>query len=149
MQKLNFFIVPEKVTSLLGINACQDLGLVSFTEKVHRCSPSQETTEQILAQYKELFDNKLGKLLLKYSIVTDPDIMPIVRAPHRLSHAMCEHVQNKLQRMESLGIIAAVNEPSNWVSTMVVATKKNKDEIGICINPRDLNTVIMCPHYPM
>lgn len=32
---------------------------------------------------------------------------------------------------------------------MFVATKKNKDEIRNCINPKDLNTAIKRPHYPM
>lgn len=54
MHKLNFFIVQGKVTALLGIDAHQDLGLISFAEEVLQLSPAQDTTEQILAQYKEL-----------------------------------------------------------------------------------------------
>lgn len=59
--------------TLLGIDACQDLGLVSFAEEVHQLSPAQDTTKQFISfsQNKELFDNKFGKLPHKYSIVTD------------------------------------------------------------------------------
>lgn len=51
--------------------------------------------------------------------------------------------------METLGVIAPVADPSDWVSTMVIATKKNEEEIQICINPKDLNTAIKQPHYLM
>lgn len=44
--------------------------------------------------------------------------------------------------MVSIGVIAEVSEPSDWVSTMVVTTKKDKKELRICINPKDLNTAI-------
>lgn len=68
--KLIFFIVCGKVANLLGINACQDLGLVTFGPAVHKISPAEGSTQQILFQYKEQFDDKLGKLPIKYNITT-------------------------------------------------------------------------------
>lgn len=51
--------------------------------------------------------------------------------------------------MVSIGVIAEVSEPSDWVSTMVVTTKKNKEHLRVCINPKDLSTAIKRPHYLM
>lgn len=45
-------------------------------------------------------------------------------------------------------MITPVTEPSDWVSSMA-ATIKNKDEIRICINPKDLNAAIKRQRYPM
>ena len=32
-----------------------------------------------------------------------------------------------------------MKEPSQWVSKKVAAEEKNKDEIELCVDPRDLN----------
>ncbi|XP_032879328.1 uncharacterized protein LOC116974718 [Amblyraja radiata] len=66
-----------------------------------------------------------------------------------IPHAMYDRVHNELQQMVFLGVIAPVTDPPDRVSTMVVVTKKNKDEIRIYMNPRDLNTAIKRPYFPM
>lgn len=44
-------------------------------------------------------------------------------------------------------IIAPVEQPTDWVSSMVIVAKKNK--LRICLDPTDLNKAIKRPHYPM
>ena len=46
------------------------------------------------------------------------------------------------------GIIAPVLEPTDWVSSLMVVEKKNKD-LRICIDPKDLNKNLKRSHYPM
>lgn len=48
-----------------------------------------------------------------------------------------------------MGPLAEISDPTGWVPTMVVTKKKDKDELRVCINPRDVNTAIKRPHYPM
>ena len=43
--------------------------------------------------------------------------------------------------------IIKVEEPTEWVSSMVVALKK--DKVRICIDPKDLNKAIKREHHPM
>lgn len=50
--------------------------------------------------------------------------------------------------MEKAGIIAKVNSPRNWVNSMVVVNKPHSDNVGIVIDPKDLNKAIRRPHYP-
>ena len=45
-------------------------------------------------------------------------------------------------------IIAPVQQPTDWVSSLVVVEKKNK-KLRICIDPKDLNNSIKRSHYPM
>lgn len=51
--------------------------------------------------------------------------------------------------MAHKGIITTLSEPTDWVSSMVVAHKKDKQELRLYINPKDLNTALSRPHYPM
>ena len=45
-------------------------------------------------------------------------------------------------------VITPVSEPMEWVSSMVATVKKDKKDVRICIDPWDLNKVILRPHYP-
>ena len=62
--------------------------------------------------------------------------------------------------MEEAGIIVKEDEPTPWVSSMLVIDKgkvndkrkdtpPSKDDVRICIDPRDLNKALKHPHYPM
>uniref|UniRef100_A0AAQ6A9J5 ribonuclease H n=1 Tax=Amphiprion ocellaris TaxID=80972 RepID=A0AAQ6A9J5_AMPOC len=62
---------------------------------------------------------------------------------------MQERVKADLDRMQNIGVITPVSEPTDWVSSMVAAHKKDKQDIRLCINPKDLNTALKRPHHPM
>ena len=47
-----------------------------------------------------------------------------------------------------LEVIERVQEPTDWVNSMVTVIKPN-GKLRICIDPRDLNKAIECEHYPM
>ena len=50
--------------------------------------------------------------------------------------------------MVEQGVIAAVKEPTDWVSSLVVAQKKN-GKLRLCLDPRDLNKHLKRSHYPL
>lgn len=79
----------------------------------------------------------------------DPTVQPVVRPAHRIPVAMQTRVKAELDSMQQKGVITAVSEPTDWVSSMVATHKKDKKEIRLCINPKDLNTALKRPHYPM
>ena len=45
-------------------------------------------------------------------------------------------IKEELDRMRKLNVIEKVNQPTNWVNSMVVVEKK--DKVRICIDPRNL-----------
>jgi hypothetical protein len=49
--------------------------------------------------------------------------------------------------MEAAGHITKVQEPTDWVSSMVTVMKNGK--VRICIDPKDLNKAIRREHYPI
>lgn len=66
-----------------------------------------------------------------------------------MSFAIRERVKQELKEMVKKDIIAPVTEPTAWVNQMVVAKKKDKDALRICIDPKDLNDALLRPHHPM
>jgi hypothetical protein len=63
--------------------------------------------------------------------------------------ALRDKVRDELQRLEAAEIIKKVSEPTPWVSSMVVVSKKDRDRVRICIDPSDLNKAIRREHFPM
>ena len=41
-----------------------------------------------------------------------------------------------------------MHEPTDWVSSLVVIEKKNK-QLRLCIDPKDLNKHLKRSHYPL
>ena len=50
--------------------------------------------------------------------------------------------------MKRLEVIERVEEPTEWVNSMVVMTKKN-GAIRVCLDPRDLNRAVKHQHYKL
>ena len=69
---------------------------------------------------------------------------PVKRRPYRLSPKYKEKVHKDLDWMFEAGIIVPVEE-SDWISLMVVQSKK-KSDIWICVYLRSLN--VSCVHDP-
>ena len=49
--------------------------------------------------------------------------------------------------MVKQGIIVPVDEPTDWVNSLVVREKSNSS-LRICLDPKDLNNTTKREHYP-
>ena len=47
--------------------------------------------------------------------------------------------RKELQDMQKKLVIASVEEPTEWVSSLVVVEKRESGKLRICLDPRDLN----------
>ena len=61
---------------------------------------------------------------------------------------MKDRIVAELHRMTRLGVITPVQEPTEWVSAMVAATKQD-GSIRLCIDPVNLNKALLRPHHPL
>ena len=59
-----------------------------------------------------------------------------------------DNVKAELCRMEEMGIITTVEQPTKWVNSVVVVRKPNGD-VRICLDPVDLNKALKREHYPL
>jgi hypothetical protein len=60
--------------------------------------------------------------------------------------ALQEPLRVELDQLVQQGIIAKVDRPTDWVNSIVCATKAN-GTIRLCLDPKDLNKAIKRPHH--
>lgn len=74
--------------------------------------------------------------------------MPLVVVPARnIPVSLRSRVKKELDRLLKLGVIAPIDEPTDWVSQIVVVEKKNTDRVRLCIDPRPLNKALLRERY--
>ena len=139
---VKFYVVNRNAPNILGADTCLKLNLVRSMNTIS----SSESDILSEPQYAELFQG-LGCLPGKYSIKTDPSVIPTVHPPRKVPISLKDKVYEELQRMEQLGVIERQTEPTPWVNSMTVVNKGSK--IRICIDPRDLNNAIQREHFPL
>ena len=79
----------------------------------------------------------LGKAKLQINSNVTPRALPCRNFPF----AFQEDVKNELDRQVEIGVLAPVEEPTEWVSQMAVV-KKQDGSLRICIDPQPLNKAL-------
>ena len=62
--------------------------------------------------------------------------------------ALRDRLKSTLDELERNAILATVTEPTPWVSSLVVVSKKD-GRLRLCLDPKDLNRAILREHYPL
>ena len=52
-------------------------------------------------------------------------------------------VKAELQRMQDIGVVSKVDEPTPWCSGMVAVPKANSDQVRICVDLTKLNESVI------
>lgn len=149
--------------SILGYKACVSLGLLEIkdNDKLRPMKPctganvfSAQTGSEILTKesifnkYPKVFREAVGELAAQCKIRVDESVSPVQHAPRRVPAALRSRLIDELNGLEASGIIAKVEVPTDWVSSVVVVPKKN-GKLRICLDPKDLNKAIKREHYPL
>ena len=102
----------------------------------------------IKEQYPKVF-NGLGTLGDPYEIKLKDDAQPYaLYAPRSVPIPLRPQVQEELNRMEAMGVIEKVTEPTPWVAGMVVVPKKS-GSIRICVDLKPLNESVQREVHPI
>ena len=91
----------------------------------------------------------LGSLKEPYHIKIDTTGSPVIHPPRRIPTALRGKLKTTLDEMEKLGVIRKVDEPTDWVSSMVVVEKPKLNKLRVCLDPKDLNHAIMREHLEL
>ncbi len=83
-----------------------------------------------------------------YSLVLRDDAVPRTFPARKVPLAQEDEVKEELDRMEREGVIARVNEPTDWCSPMLVRRKPN-GLLRVCMDPRYLNGFLKHATYPL
>ena len=122
------YVVSQLSRCLLGQPAIEALNLIMRVGEVHNTLDS----EGVGREFPQLFEG-LGKLEGEYTIQLEEGVKPIaLTTPRRVAIPLMKAVEKELQRMEKMGVIAPVTQPTDWCAGMVVVPKKN--EVRICVD---------------
>ena len=134
------FVVKHLQHNLLGLPAIQALHVLAQVDDISTPIPEQ---------YPNLFKG-LGTFKgNSYTIQLKPDAKPFALfTPRNVPLPLRRKVQDELVRMESLGVISRVEEPTPWCTGMVVVPKKS-GAIRICVDFRPLNDNVLCEVHPL
>ena len=123
-----------KVTSVIYINYTDD---TNFTPLLQSYNDISDDT--ILPEMKD--DS--------FKINLKPDVQPYAQAKARkIPIPYMDQLKKQLDEMERLGVISVHEEPSTWCHPMVIAPKKDSDELRICIDFTHLNKFIQREFHP-
>ena len=131
---VQFIVVSAKANPIIGLKTCEQLNLIKHVSMINNADPI------IFDDFDDLFGD-LGCLPGTYHINIDPNVKPVVQPPRRVPFALCQKLRAELDRMVSLGVIEKVDQPTDWVNSIVLTEKHNGD-LRICLDPKDLNRAI-------
>ena len=103
------------------------------------------TKEKVLDTYSDVFENRLGHLSGEVSLRLDTTVRPVQLPARKVPIAIKDQLGEELRKLQEMGVICQVDEPTEWVSSLVVARKSNGN-LRICIDPKPLNKALMRSH---
>jgi hypothetical protein len=127
------YIIRELKNNLLGLPAIQSLHLLKKVDEVEEMSAAS-----VKEQFPKLFQG-LGTLRGEYQIMLKPGAQPFALTTARnVALPLRPKVKEELSRMEALGVITKVEEPTDWCAGMVAVPKPSGD-VRICVDLKPLN----------
>ena len=137
---VDFIVVPNNFTCLLGYDTLKDLDLFSVNE--HLFDVASLSVKDITKKYPSVFDGQLGNLpgTVKLHVPTDcePQILPACW----VSVALGSEVKKELDRLTGRDVLVPIDELTEWVNQMTVAQKRN-GSLRLCIDPAPLNATLI------
>ena len=77
-----------------------------------------------LQQYTDCFC-EIGCLNEKHHIVVDREVPPVINPPRSIAASLKMKLNEELDRMVKMEIITPIEEPADWVSSLVIVEKPN------------------------
>ena len=108
---------------------------------------SIRSTDDLIKEFIDRFMG-IGRFPGKYKIWLHHAAHPMMHDPRKCPIALHPKVKEHLDKMECLGMITHVDEPTDWVSSITYVQKAN-GELCLCLDPHDLNEAICHDHHKM
>ena len=146
---LEYVVVNEGHTAILGAQAIQHFQLMSVNSDnimTVADAPSVPPAQPDLTrEFDDVFQGE-GLLQEKLHLEVDKTVNPVVLPVRKVPFALKEPLKRELDRIVAKGILVPVEVPTDWVSSMVVASKRN-GKIRLWIDPKPLNKALKRNRY--
>ena len=130
----NIYVIKDLHTPLLSRNASTSLQLIQRIDTL-------DSTQQVRLAFPKLFTG-LGKFPGQYTIQLKDNARPFsIAAPRRVAVPRLPAVKEELERMERLGVVSKVDQPTEWCAGMVVVPK-SRSKVRICADFVQLNASV-------
>ena len=106
-----------------------------------------KSTDDLMREFPDRFTG-IGKFPGEYKIQLHPDAHPVIHTPRKCPISLRPKVKEHLAKMEALGVITHVDQPTDWVLSITYIQKAN-GELHLCLDPCDLNRAICHNHHKM
>ncbi len=147
---LKFFVVDTEQVPILGLQTSKELDLIKLVMNVSASKRENMTTnaKEVVRQFPKVFQG-LGCLEKPYRIQIDSNVTPVVNQLKSQPVALRDRLKQALDEMEMDDVIVKVDQPTEWVNSVVVVEKPDSKKLRICLDPRPLNEAIQREHYKM
>ena len=148
------YVVEGLQKDLLGLPAITGLNLAVRVDTAQTPNPALSSSirksleERLGEKYPRIFKG-LGNLGDPYFIKLCDDAQPLaIYTPRSVPLPLRDKVKEELERMENLGVISRVEEPTPWCAG-IVAVPKSRGDVRICVDLRHLNQIVMREVHPL
>ena len=93
------------------------------------------TLDQVKGEFGDVFKGQ-GCMEGKRQLEIDKTVTSEINPPRRVSFVLKDKLKSELHRLVELQIIRKVEEPTDWVSSLVVVEKPN-GKLRVCIEIED------------
>ena len=138
-----FTVCKDDYLPILGLTACEKMNLLVVNndnfERVNTVS---------LDSFNDVFSDEIGTLKGEYKLKVKEGAQPCLMGSRRTPIKQRDEIMTEIYNMVKKGILEEVREPSEWISQLVVA-KKASGQIRICLDPRELNKVLIRERFQL
>ena len=144
-----WYVADTPSPALLGLPACEKLAVVQVNCAVKTTQPNRsltgtaptpaarvgkpptartpkpkciKSTDDLMREFPDRFTG-IGKFPGEYNIRLCLDAHPVIHAPRKCPIALHPKVKEHLAKIEVLGVISHVDQPTDWVSYINLHTK--------------------------
>ncbi|UYV75138.1 K02A2.6-like [Cordylochernes scorpioides] len=135
---IKFIVTKTGTTPILGSESCFMLGLL---KRINKIKPVEQEIHQLFNG-----DGCLKNFEYRAEF-TKGDHKLEIKPPRRIPLKIKDEVKKQLDLMEKSKVIKRMEEPTPVSSHMVVVKQGGK--YRICIDPSDLNKILLRRHYPL
>ena len=138
----------DNIRPILGRKPCVGMKLIEDNDALHKSATRGAQVDAvedaliskaaITEKYATVFGDGISPLEGEYRIRLYDAVDPIQHAPRRVPVALRDRLKATLDDMVRDDITEAVEKPTEWISSMVVSTKKYS-KLRTCLDPKDLN----------
>ena len=102
------------------------LGLVQINCSITTVNTNGEikNIEDLANEYPDRFQG-IGSFPGKQKIHIIDNATPVIQPPRKYPVHIREELKRELEKMEDIGVIKKVNEPTDWVNAIACCRKKN------------------------